>query len=167
MTSTALRLSSSARASACSSFIPVELRAARPGQRIRSALVGKVFLRSDRPLVETAHCAFQIFGHHCFHCVGGTINDRIVIRQLRAGHGPEHEVLALALVGRTSDPDAYTDEIDTRFRGDRAYPAITRIAAAALDAESTGFEVEIVVENYQPLDRDLVVAEHRGNSFAA
>src|SRR6185437_1633462 len=86
----------------------------------------------------------------------------------RAAHRVQHMVLRLLTRRWTSDSDPHAHELRRAERGgNRTHATIAGVAAAALDSKLAGLEIDFVVHDYQALGGNLVVAENRGDTFAA
>jgi hypothetical protein len=67
-----------------------------------------------------------------------------------------------------TDTDAHADKIGAGERFDnRSHAAVSGVATAAFDAQLTGFQIHLVVNHDQPVDRNLVITQHRADRFAA
>ncbi|MBI3758675.1 MAG: hypothetical protein HY269_02850 [Deltaproteobacteria bacterium] len=66
-----------------------------------------------------------------------------------------------------ADSHAHTDEVLAQRLGNRAHPAITRVATAALHPDTAGRQIHVVVNHDHALQRHLEVTAHAGDRFAA
>src|SRR5579862_6634017 len=120
------------------------------------------------PLIETLHRALQPVADNRLDCFGSPLNRGFEVRTRLCAHPFQQIILALALARRPADTDAHPNEIRRAQRLlDRSHPAIAGVASALLETQPPRDQIELVMNDDQSRSRNLIIAKHRGETFAA
>src|SRR5579859_547837 len=110
---------------------------------------------------------FQAVGDQGFGGVGGTVQVEVEVLALGGGEVAEDEVGRVHPAGRPADAEANPVVVRGAERlGDRAQAVVAVVATAELEPQRAGRDVELVVDDHDPVGGSLVESGQRGNRAA-